>query len=79
MNSREKSLLVRAADLEGRSITDFVVSSALEDAKRVIREHALIVLNERDQRTFVNALLRPPAPHERLRAAYQKYVKDFPR
>ncbi len=54
-----------------------VVSSVLEDARRVIREHAPIVLSERDQRTFVNALLKPPAPHGKLRAAYQKYVKDF--
>jgi uncharacterized protein (DUF1778 family) len=76
---REKSLLVKAAELEGRSITDFVVARAVEDAKRVIREHELIVLTEKDQRTFVDALLNPSRPNEQLRAAYRRYQKEISR
>jgi uncharacterized protein (DUF1778 family) len=79
INFREKTLLVKASELEGRSITDFVVSRAVEDAKRVIREHELIVLNENDQKRFVSALLHPPAPNQKLRAVYGQYVKSFSR
>ena len=75
IRSQEKTLLVQAARLEGRSITDFVVSSALQDARRVIRENELILLNARDQKIFVEALLHPPEPNAALRAAYQEYKK----
>lgn len=77
IRSQEKTLLVQAARLEGRSITDFVVSSALQDARRVIRENELILLNARDQKIFVEALLHPPEPNAALRAAYQEYKKAF--
>ena len=74
---QEKTLLVQAARLEGRSITDFVVSNALQDARRVIRENKMILLNARDQKIFVEALLNPPEPNAALRAAYQEYKKAF--
>lgn len=74
---REKTLLVQAARLEGRSITDFVVSTALQDARRVIRENKLILLNARDQKIFVEAILNPPEPNAALRTAYQEYKKAF--
>ncbi len=77
VSSPQKSLLVSASRLEGRSITDFVVSCAVENARRVIREHERVLLNERDQKTFVDALLHPPAPNKFLRAAYKRYLKTF--
>ena len=35
----QKTLFQHAADLTGRSLTDFVVSSAQEIAARTVREH----------------------------------------
>ena len=71
-----KALLQRAADLQGRSLTDFVLESARHAAEAVIHEHEVITLSARDSRAFVEALLNPPAPNERLRAAFARYQQE---
>ena len=68
-----KAVLSRAAALEGRSLTDFVVTAAGEAARRVIREHDVIDLSERDQRAFARALLDPPAASPALAEAARRY------
>jgi len=68
-----KALCQEAATLEGRSLTDFVVSSAVESAKRIIRERELMGLSARDRRVFVDSLLNPPPPNRRLQAAARRY------
>lgn len=73
ITAAQKEILQRAAEIEGRSLTDFVISSAQETAKRVIREHDILVLTARDREVFVNALLNPPAPNEKLRRAVRRY------
>ena len=70
-----KSLLQRAATLTGRSLTDFVVTSAQEAATRTLREHEAMNLSVRDRQVFVAALLKPPTPGPRLRKAAQRYKR----
>jgi uncharacterized protein (DUF1778 family) len=56
----DKSLLSRAAALEGSSVASFVVSHLRDAAQEVIRRHDSIQLNEAESRRFVEALLAPP-------------------
>lgn len=69
----QKILLARAAALEGRSLTDFIVASAQDAAVETIARHELLKLSPRDQSAFVDALLNPPAPNDTLRAAAERY------
>ena len=69
----QKQILERAADLQGRSLTEFVVNSAHEAAQAAIREHELMSLTARDTKAFVNALLKPPSPGKRLQRAAARY------
>ena len=69
----QKAFFERAAALLGRSLTDFVVSSAQEIAARTVREHEAMILGARDRETFVAALLEAPAPGKRLRKAAERY------
>lgn len=69
----QKSRYERAATVQGRSVTDFVVSAADEAATRILREHGMLTLSERDCKTFVRALLKPPAPRGRLAQAMKRY------
>ena len=73
LSSDAKVVIQRAADLSGRSVSDFVVSSALEADKETIREHEIIVLSARESISFVEALLDPKGPNEALLAAAGRY------
>lgn len=76
LTREQKELLQQAAELEGRTLTDFVVSSAQAAALRTIQEHTLISLTKRDSEAFVEALLNPPEPGAALLAAAQRYKQS---
>ena len=70
------ALLKRAAQLRGRSVTDFVVDAAQDAAKRVIENDTVIRLSAEDQARFVQALLNPPAPGAALKRALRQHAKN---
>lgn len=51
----------RAAAMQGRTRTDFLIAAALEKAERVIEEHAIIRLTLRDQEALAAALVAETA------------------
>lgn len=53
------AIVKQAAELQGRSVSDFVVSAAQEAAHRTIEEVGIIRLSAKDQRRFVDLLLNP--------------------
>jgi len=63
--------LKRAAELQGRSLTDFVVAAAHDAAKRAIEEAEVLRLSAEDQARVAKALLSPPAPAASLRRAFR--------
>ncbi|MBZ9916529.1 MULTISPECIES: DUF1778 domain-containing protein [unclassified Mesorhizobium] len=65
----------RAAEIQGRSVSDFVVSAAQEAAQRTIEEIAIIRLSIEDQLALVEAILNPPEPNEALRKAADAYKR----
>ena len=69
------SVVKRAAEIQGRSVSDFVVSAAQEAAQRTIEETAIIRLSIEDQRALVEAILNPPEPNEALRKAADAYKR----
>ena len=68
-----KALLQEAADLEGRTLTDFVVSTAQAEAYRVIEQHRVLKLSREDSEAFVEAILNPPEPNDALKSAFIRY------
>ncbi|MDQ2841534.1 MAG: DUF1778 domain-containing protein [Acidobacteriota bacterium] len=74
LNESQKLLIQRAADLEGRTLTDFVLHSAESAAERTIQERTMLVLSAKDTEAFVQALLAPaPEPGPALRRAAKRY------
>ncbi len=69
----QKTLFVRAASLQGRSLTDFLVASVQEAAEKALRAHDVLTLSECDRKGFVAALLQPAAPGKVLRQAAKRY------
>ena len=70
-----KALWEQAAAVQGRKVTEFVVTSAVEAAQRVLRENQLSQLTHRDRIAFVEALIHPPAPSQRLRKAAARHAQ----
>lgn len=56
LESNVKSLLERAAGLEGKSVSKFVLHSALEQAKKTVQDHEFMTLNAEYSRIFLDAL-----------------------
>jgi uncharacterized protein (DUF1778 family) len=67
----------RAAEIEGRSVSDFVVDAAQKAAQRTIAGTRIIRLSVADQRRLAEALARPPKPApalRRARAAHRRLI-----
>ena len=64
------AMLKRAAELQGRTITDFVAMAVQEAAQRVITEAEVMRLSLADQACFAQALLSPPHPTPALHKAF---------
>ena len=72
-----KSLLQKAADLEGLTLTDFVIASVQVAAIATIQKHQTLKLSLEDSEAFVDALLNPPLPNEALKAAAVRYQQTM--
>jgi len=73
VTDEQKNLLHRAAALLGRSVSDFIISSAQEAALRTIQDYELVRLTVDERNEFVTALLNPPTPNARLKKAAKAY------
>ncbi|RCX08626.1 DUF1778 domain-containing protein [Extensimonas vulgaris] len=69
------ALLKRAAELQGRTMTDFVVAAVQDAARCVIDQTDVIRMALADQECFAQALLTPPAPTQALERAYARRRK----
>jgi len=67
------AVVKRAAEIQGRSVSDFVVAAAQEAAHRTIEETQIIRLSVEDQRAFAEAILNPPEPTPALKRAAERY------
>jgi len=69
----QKRLFQRAADVQGRNLSDFVVASVLEAATRAVQGHATIHLDLAASEAFVDEMLNPSPLPERLQETIRRY------
>jgi uncharacterized protein (DUF1778 family) len=69
----QKKRIELAASIKGLSLSDFIVQHADEAATRTIQLHTSWTLDERDRDVFAQALLNPPKPNTRMKAAVKRY------
>ena len=65
--------LVRAAELTGATVNQFLVQSALKEAQAVIEREQVIRLSGADWNWMLELLDNPPEPNEKLKAAMERY------
>lgn len=73
VSKAQKKLFLQAAELQGRSLTDFLIASVQEAAEKTLRARDVLTLSERDRKSFVAALLEPAAPGKVLQRAAKRY------
>ena len=69
-----RQLIEQAAMLEGRSLSDFVISMASQGARKTIREFNELKLSAADQLTFAESLLNPKPAPPALKQAMQHHT-----
>lgn len=69
------SMLKRAAEIQGRTMTDFVVAAVQDAAQHAIEQAEVIRLSLADQKCFAEALLAPPQPSAALERAFARRSK----
>lgn len=66
------ALLKRAAALQDRTLTDFVIAAVHEAAQRAIEQAEVLRLSLADQERFAHALLDPPEALPALTRAFAR-------
>jgi len=67
------SIVRRAAELQGRSVSDFIVAAAQEAAQKTVAEVEMLRLSHEAQQHIVSMLLNPPAPTAALERAFARH------
>ena len=67
------AVIRRAAEIQGRSVSDFVVAAAQEAAQKTVAEVEVMRLSREGQEKFAALLLRPPAPTAALKKAFGRH------
>ncbi len=65
----DKAVIARAVALAQTDMTEFMVRTALREARSVIEEHERLKLSKRDSLRVLELLEDPPAPNAKLRKA----------
>ncbi len=68
-------IIRRAAEIQGRSISDFMVAAAQEAAQKTIEAVEVLRLSRQAQEQLAALLLNPPAPPTALARAFERHRK----
>jgi len=71
------AMVRRAAQIQGRSVSDFVVAAAQDAAQKTVTEIEVIRLSRAAQEQFVALLLNPPEPTPALKRAFKRHRAMF--
>jgi uncharacterized protein (DUF1778 family) len=67
------AIVRRAAEIQGRSISDFIVAAAQEAALKTVAEVEIIRLSREAQEQFAALILNAPAPTRALKRAFERH------
>jgi uncharacterized protein (DUF1778 family) len=73
LEPEHKALIERAAAYRGETMTGYAISTLVREAQRVVREHEVVTLSERDRDRFLELLENPPEPTDALRRAATRH------
>ena len=75
VKSSAKRLIARAADFEGKTVSHFILTSALKSAEETVQKHQMMTLNTKNSKAFFDAVVAPVRFNRKLTAALEEYDK----
>lgn len=73
LNDDAKHTIERAASFEGKTVSKFILASALASAEQTIQNHETMTLSMLNAETFFNALSKPVKLNAKLFAALNEH------
>ena len=74
LTKQKKTFFEEIATLGGfKSLSDFIVHAADQQATKIAAAHKEILASEKDRRAFFDALMNPPKPNQALKKAFTRY------
>lgn len=73
LKSNAKRLIERAAGFEGKTVSHFILSSALDRAEKTVQAHETMTLNSEQSEMFLEALSRPVRFNRELTQALEEH------
>ncbi len=70
-----KRMIDLAAGFEGKTVSHFIISSAMERAEKTVQEHQMMTLNRENSRQFFDALVEPVRFNQKMTAAFEAHEK----
>ena len=77
VTDEQRQLFQRAADLQGRSLSDFVIATVHREAMQTIETMEIIRLNAEESLKMANAIFEPREPSAHTRAAAKRYLASI--
>ena len=79
-SSKQTEIFELAAQLGGyKTLSEFILSSAQQQADHILERHRQILANEEDRKIFFKALLHLPKPNTNLKRAMARYIAQHPK
>ena len=77
LTEEQRLLFQRAADLQGRSLSDFAIATLHKEAVQTIETMEIIRLNAEESLKMAQAIFEPRDPGAQTRAAAQRYLASI--
>ncbi len=74
ISPKDKAAIKQAAELEGLSLTSFIVTHLRNHSQTVLENHSFIRLNKEESIRFVTALQEPP---RRTPPSMKRAIKEY--
>jgi uncharacterized protein (DUF1778 family) len=74
ISKEQKEFIKYASGLKGfKNLSEFVIYCINTEANRIVKEHEEILKTLEDKKIFIEAILNPPKPNDKLKEAYKSY------
>jgi len=79
ISEQQKQLFQHAANLQGITLTDFVINHLQQAAIKTISQYEIIKLHANEKQSLIDALMDPPEPNDKLKGAFARYLEEVER